>query len=33
MMTTYVKKHKMKVQPVLDLAQHPTLIPISGIGG
>ena len=30
---TYVKQHKMKVQPVHDLAMHPTSIPISGIGG
>ena len=30
---TYVKEHKMKVQPVHDLALHPTSIPISGIGG
>ena len=30
---TYVKQHKMKVRPVHDLAMHPTLIPISGIGG
>ena len=29
----YVKEHKMKVRPVHDLALHPTLIPISGIGG
>ena len=29
----YVKQHKMKVRPVHDLAMHPTLIPISGIGG
>ena len=29
----YVKEHKMKVQPVHDLALHPTLIPISSIGG
>ena len=29
----YVKQHKMKVQPVHDLATHPTLIPISSIGG
>ena len=28
-----VKEHKMKVQPVHDLALHPTLIPISSIGG
>ena len=33
MMPTYVKEHKMKVQPVHDLALHPTSIPISGIGG
>ena len=30
---TYVKEHKMKVQPVHDLTLHPTLIPISSIGG
>ena len=29
----YVKEHKMKVRPVHDLALHPTLIPISSIGG
>ena len=29
----YMKQHKMKVQPVHDLTMHPTLIPISGIGG
>ena len=29
----YVKQHKMKVWPVHDLAMHPTLIPISSIGG
>ena len=29
----YVKEHKMMVQPVHDLALHPTSIPISGIGG
>ena len=29
----YVKQHKMKVWPVHNLAMHPTLIPISGIGG
>ena len=29
----YVKEHKLKVGPVHDLALHPTLIPISGIGG
>ena len=28
-----MKEHKMKVQPVHDLALHPTSIPISGIGG
>ena len=27
-----MKEHKLKVQPVHDLALHPTLIPISGIG-
>ena len=32
-MLGYVKQHKMKVQPVHDLAMHPTSIPISGIGG
>ena len=32
-MPAYVKQHKMKVQPVHDLAMHPTSIPISGIGG
>ena len=30
---TYVKEHKLKVGPVHDLALHPTVIPISGIGG
>ena len=30
---TYVKQHKMKVWLVHDLAMHPTLIPISSIGG
>ena len=29
----YMKQHKMKVLPVHDLAMHPTLIPISSIGG
>ena len=29
----YVKEHKMKVRPVHNLALHPTLIPISSIGG
>ena len=29
----YMKEHKMKVQPVHDLALHPTSIPIFGIGG
>ena len=29
----YVKQHKMKVRQVHNLAMHPTLIPISGIGG
>ena len=29
----YMKEHKMKVQPVHDLALHPTSIPISSIGG
>ena len=32
-MPAYVKEHKLKVGPVHDLALHPTLIPISGIGG
>ena len=32
-MPTYVKQHKMKVRLVHDLTMHPTLIPISGIGG
>ena len=32
-MPAYVKEHKMKVQPVHDLALHTTLIPISSIGG
>ena len=31
--SAYVKQHKMKVWLVHDLAMHPTLIPISGIGG
>ena len=30
---TYVKEHKLKLGPVHNLALHPTLIPISGIGG
>ena len=30
---TYVKEHKLKVGLVHDLALHPTLIPISSIGG
>ena len=30
---SYAKEHKLKVGPVHDLALHPTLIPISGIGG
>ena len=30
---TYMKEHKMKIRPVHNLALHPTLIPISGIGG
>ena len=30
---TYVKEHKMKVQPVHNLALPPTSIPISSIGG
>ena len=29
----YVKEHKMKIRPVHNLALHPTLIPISDIGG
>ena len=29
----YVKEHKLKVGPVHDLALHPTVIPISSIGG
>ena len=29
----YCRKHKLKVRPVSELATHPTLIPISGIGG
>ena len=33
MMPTYVKEHKLKVDLVHDLALHPTLIPISGVGG
>ena len=33
MTPAYVKEHKMKVRPIHDLALHPTLIPISGIGG
>ena len=33
MVPAYVKQHKMKVQPVHDLAMHPISIPISGIGG
>ena len=33
MTPTYVKEHKLKVWPVHDLALHPTVIPISGIGG
>ena len=32
-MPTYVKQNKMKVRLVHNLAMHPTLIPISGIGG
>ena len=32
-MPAYMKQHKMKVRPVHDLTMHPTLIPISGIGG
>ena len=31
--SAYMKQHKMKVRVVHDLAMHPTLIPISGIGG
>ena len=30
---TYVKEHKLKVGPVQNLALHPTVIPISSIGG
>ena len=33
MAPAYMKQHKMKVWPVHDLTMHPTLIPISGIGG
>ena len=33
MTPAYVKEHKMKVQPVHNLALHPTSIPISGKGG
>ena len=33
MVAAYVKQHKMKVRLVHDLAMHPTLIPISSIGG
>ena len=33
MTPAYVKEHKMKVQPVHDLALGPTSIPISSIGG
>ena len=33
MAPAYVKQHKMKVRLVHDLTMHPTLIPISGIGG
>ena len=33
MVPAYMKQHKMKVWPVHNLAMHPTLIPISGIGG
>ena len=32
-MPAYVKEHKLKVGPVDELALHPTVIPISGIGG
>ena len=32
-MPAYVKEHKLKVGPVHELALHPTVIPISGIGG
>ena len=32
-MPAYMKEHKLKVGPVHDLALHPTLIPISSIGG
>ena len=33
MAPTYVKQHKMNLRLVHDLAMHPTLIPISSIGG
>ena len=33
MTPSYMKEHKMKVQPVHDLTLHPTSIPNSGIGG
>ena len=33
MTPAYLKQNKMKVRPVHNLAMHPTLIPISGIGG
>ena len=33
MMPAYVEQHKLKVRLVHDLAMHPTLIPISSIGG
>ena len=33
MTPAYMKEHKMRVQPVHNLALHPTLIPISSIGG
>ena len=32
-MPVYAKKYKLRVGPVHELALHPTLIPISGIGG
>ena len=32
-MPAYMKQNKMKVRLVHNLAMHPTLIPISGIGG
>ena len=32
-MPAYMKEHKLKVGLVPDVSLHPTLIPISGIGG